>query len=125
LSASVGAGTCAPRKQCIGSETSSYTWRVVQNIDVLELTNLAFRQIYGRAYLDLVNKAPHVLGYFYDLARSAWEIGRHGAAIICRLAWQKLNLRKFWRYSCKSQLSWDFSPYAPHSLPAERSRMVK
>src|SRR5258708_40317245 len=27
----------------------------------------AFRKLYGQAYLDLVNKAPHVLGYFYDL----------------------------------------------------------
>jgi processive 1,2-diacylglycerol beta-glucosyltransferase len=39
---------------------------VIKNIDVLTLTNAAFRKIYGEAYLDLVNKAPHVLGYFYD-----------------------------------------------------------
>ena len=39
----------------------------MQNIDVLTLTNAAFRQVYGTAYLDLVNHAPHVLGYFYDL----------------------------------------------------------
>lgn len=34
----------------------------VRNLDVLELTNAAFRGLYGKAYLDLVNKAPHVLG---------------------------------------------------------------
>ena len=39
---------------------------VVKNVDVLTLTNAAFRRVYGAAYLDLVNKAPHVLGYFYD-----------------------------------------------------------
>jgi processive 1,2-diacylglycerol beta-glucosyltransferase len=39
---------------------------VVKNIDVLTLTNAAFRKLYGEAYLDLVNKAPHVLGFFYD-----------------------------------------------------------
>ncbi len=40
---------------------------VVRNIDVLELTNAAFRHVYGRAYLDLIARAPHMLGYFYDL----------------------------------------------------------
>jgi len=39
----------------------------VLNVDILTLTNAAFRRVYGRGYLDLVNKAPHVLGYFYDL----------------------------------------------------------
>ena len=39
---------------------------VVKNLDVLNLTNAPFRRIYGEAYLDLVNKAPHVLGFFYD-----------------------------------------------------------
>ena len=40
---------------------------VVQNIDVLTLTNTPFRKLYGEAYLELVNEAPHVLGYMYDL----------------------------------------------------------
>ncbi len=39
----------------------------VQNVDVLSLTNAAFRRVYGKTYLDLVNRAPHVLGYFYDM----------------------------------------------------------
>src|SRR4051812_33985035 len=39
----------------------------VQNVDILTLTNAAFRKLYGSAYLDLVNHAPHVLGYVYDL----------------------------------------------------------
>ena len=39
----------------------------VRNVDVLTLTNAGFRKLYGEAYLDLVNKAPHALGYFYDL----------------------------------------------------------
>ena len=38
----------------------------MQNVDVLEVANRAFRRVYGKAYLDLVNKAPYVLGYFYD-----------------------------------------------------------
>jgi len=39
---------------------------LVKNVDVLTLTNAAFRKVYGSAYLDLVNKAPHVLGLIYD-----------------------------------------------------------
>ncbi len=39
----------------------------VRNIDVLPLTNAVFRRVYGQAYLDLVNRAPHLLGYIYDL----------------------------------------------------------
>jgi hypothetical protein len=39
----------------------------VKNLDALELTNKTFRRLYGQAYLDLVNRAPHVLGYLYDL----------------------------------------------------------
>ena len=33
----------------------------------MSLTNAAFRKIYGSAYLDLVNHAPYVLGYLYDM----------------------------------------------------------
>lgn len=40
---------------------------MVKNVDVLELTGKAFRQVYGKAYLDLVGKMPHMLGLFYDL----------------------------------------------------------
>jgi len=39
----------------------------VRNLDVLQLTNATFRRLYSQAYFDLVSKAPHVLGYFYDL----------------------------------------------------------
>ena len=33
---------------------------------MLTLTNAVFRRVYAKAYLDLVNKAPHLLGYIYD-----------------------------------------------------------
>src|SRR6185503_7616389 len=38
----------------------------VVNIDVLDHATAAFRRVYGKAYLDLVNLAPHFLGWFYD-----------------------------------------------------------
>jgi len=66
----------------------------VRNIDVLELTNAAFRRIYGRAYLDLVNKAPHVLGYIYDLMDKPSRSGKDRRDQF-RLAFEKLNLQAF------------------------------
>jgi len=38
----------------------------VHNVDVLSLTNAAFRHMYGKTYLDLVKTAPHLLGFVYD-----------------------------------------------------------
>ena len=67
LSASVGAGhlRAAQAVELALCETAPPD-AVIKNIDVLTLTNAPFRKIYGEAYLDLVNKAPHVLGFFYD-----------------------------------------------------------
>src|SRR5687767_4470496 len=66
LSASVGAGhmRAAQAVELALKETAPDA--VIKSIDVLTLTNAAFRKVYGEAYLDLVNKAPHVLGFFYD-----------------------------------------------------------
>jgi processive 1,2-diacylglycerol beta-glucosyltransferase len=68
LSASVGAGhmRAAEAVELALRETAPAD-AIIKNVDVLSLTNVAFRRVYGTAYLDLVNKAPHVLGYFYDM----------------------------------------------------------
>ena len=66
LSASVGAGHLRAAQAVELALRELAPDATVQNVDVLTLTNAAFRQLYGKAYLDLVNKAPHVLGYFYD-----------------------------------------------------------
>ena len=68
LSASVGAGHLrAAQAVELALKELAPSGTEVRNVDVLTLTNAAFRKIYGEAYLDLVNKAPHVLGFFYDL----------------------------------------------------------
>ena len=67
LSASVGAGHMRAAQAVELALKQSHPEAHVKNIDVLELTNSAFRRLYGKAYLDLVNKAPYVLGYLYDL----------------------------------------------------------
>src|SRR5437016_2357551 len=67
LSASVGAGHLrAAQAVELALREIAPPDAVVKNVDVLTLTNAAFRKLYGQAYLDLVNKAPHVLGFFYD-----------------------------------------------------------
>jgi processive 1,2-diacylglycerol beta-glucosyltransferase len=38
----------------------------VQHLDVLKYTNKVFRHLYSKAYINLVNKAPEVLGWLYD-----------------------------------------------------------
>jgi processive 1,2-diacylglycerol beta-glucosyltransferase len=95
LSASVGAGHLRAAQAVELALREVAPDAVVRNLDVLELTNTAFRRIYGRAYLDLVNKAPHVLGYFYDLLDRPRRPNSTRDRL--RLALEKLNLRKFTR----------------------------
>src|SRR5437016_9037033 len=67
LSASVGAGHMRAAQAVELALRELAPAAHVENVDVLTLTNSVFRRLYGSAYLDLVNKAPHVLGYFYDM----------------------------------------------------------
>src|SRR5205807_3933594 len=77
LSASVGAGHLRAAEAVELALRQVVPDANVKNVDVLSLTNAAFRHIYGKAYLDLVNKAPHVLGYFYDLLDQPSRSGRY------------------------------------------------
>jgi processive 1,2-diacylglycerol beta-glucosyltransferase len=87
---------------------------VVKNIDVLELTNAAFRRFYAQIYIDLVNKAPHVLGYVYDVL-DRQPSPKHKSDRL-RLALEKLNLGRFLKLM-RSE-SWDVVVNT-HFLPAE------
>src|SRR5436190_2740999 len=71
LSASVGAGHLRAAQAVELALRQLDPGAIVQNVDVLTLTNATFRRLYGRIYLDLVNRAPHALGYFYDLMDKA------------------------------------------------------
>src|SRR5439155_24895776 len=87
---------------------------VVKSMDVVGLTNAAFRRVYGKAYLDLVNKAPHVLGYFYDLLDRPPSSRRKSDRL--RLTVEKLNLRPLLRFLRDEP--WDIIVNT-HFLPAE------
>ena len=96
FSASVGAGHLRAAQAVELAMRQAVPDAAVRNIDVLELTNAAFRRVYAKLYLDLVNKAPHVLGYFYDLMDQPSRSGKHRSDRL-RLTVEKLNLRKFVR----------------------------
>src|SRR5215471_7670552 len=97
LSASVGAGHLRAAEAVELALREVAPQATVRNLDVLELTNSAFRRVYGKAYLDLVNRAPHVLGYFYDLMDQPSRSGRNRGDQL-RLAVEKLNLQSFIRF---------------------------
>src|SRR6266511_1609325 len=115
LSASVGAGhlRAAEAVELVLRETVPDAH--VENLDVRQLTNALFRRLYGKSYLDLVNNAPHLLGYFYDALDRPSKSGKKRGDRF-RLAMEKLNLRKLTRLLQHNP--WDLV-INTHFLPAE------
>ena len=114
MSASVGAGHLRAAEAVELALAEKAGDATVKNMDVLELTNKTFRRLYGRAYLDLVNKAPHVLGYLYDMMDRPRGPGHKSDRL--RVLVEKLNLRPFLKLLREE--SWD-AIVNTHLLPAE------
>ena len=115
LSASVGAGHMRAAEAVAAALHQLVPQAEVVNEDILQMTNAVFRRLYGKFYLDLVNKAPHVLGYFYDLLDQPSRSGRnHGDRF--RLVLEKLNLKPFIKFL--QAKPWDLV-INTHFLPAE------
>jgi len=114
LSASVGAGHLRAAEAVALAVKQVDPQAVVENVDVLGYTNAAFRRVYSRAYLDLVNRAPYVLGFFYDLMDHAPSDARKRDRL--RLHVERLNLRPLLKF-LKAQ-PWDVIVNT-HFLPAE------
>jgi processive 1,2-diacylglycerol beta-glucosyltransferase len=89
LSASAGNGHVRAAQALEKAFAAQPGDREVRHVDALELTNKVFRTIYSKMYIDLVDKAPDVLGWLYDALDSPWRKERR------RLAWDKLNTRPF------------------------------
>jgi processive 1,2-diacylglycerol beta-glucosyltransferase len=91
LSASAGAGHMraaqAVEQAFAEIGEASGERREIQHLDVLNYTNKVFRNLYSKAYIDLVNKMPEVPGWFYDKLDKPWKNERR------RLALDKLNTR--------------------------------
>ncbi len=114
LSAAVGAGHLRAAQAVELTMRQLRPDAMVRNIDVLELTNAAFRGMYGKAYLDLVNKAPHVLGYFYDMMDR--PRGPKSTRDRLRLLVERINLQRF--QELVEDEPWDVI-ISTHFLPAE------
>ncbi len=114
LSASVGAGHLRAAEAVELALKQTLPNATVRNVDVLEMTNRLFKRLYGQFYLDLVNKAPHALGYFYDMLDQPVSPKRRRDAF--RLYLEKLNLKTFVKF-LKAE-PWDLV-INTHFLPAE------
>jgi len=110
LSASVGAGHLRAAEALEKAFRQTDAAQEIRNIDVLQFTNPLFRRLYGKAYLDMVNTMPEVLGWMYDSFDKPWQNERR------RLALDRLNTQPF------IKLLKDYQPdiaVCTHFLPAE------
>jgi len=89
LSASAGAGHIRAAQAVERALLDAGAAGEVRHVDTLEYTNKLFRRLYARAYLDMVNRTPELLGWLYDYLDKPWERERR------RLALDKLNTRPF------------------------------
>jgi processive 1,2-diacylglycerol beta-glucosyltransferase len=92
LSASVGAGHLRAAEAIEKTFIESKVAQEVRNVDVLNYTNPLFRRLYGKAYLDMVNNMPEVLGWMYDTLDKPWENEKR------RLALDRLNTLPFVKF---------------------------
>jgi processive 1,2-diacylglycerol beta-glucosyltransferase len=110
LSASAGAGHMRAAEAVERAIKAMGAAEEVRHIDTLEYTNKLFRHLYSKAYIEMVNKTPEVLGWFYDHLDKPWKNERR------RLALDKLNTRPF--VKLLKQYNPDIA-ICTHFLPAE------
>src|SRR5438093_479731 len=91
LSASAGAGHIRAAQALERAFAQLGAAHEVHHVDTLQFTNKVFRTLYSKAYIELVDRAPDVLGWLYDWLDTPWEKERR------RLAWDKVNTRPFVR----------------------------
>ena len=116
LSASAGAGHVRAAQALERAFAAAGGAGDVRHVDALQLTNKVFRTIYSKTYVEMVDKAPEVLGWLYDALDSPWEKERR------RLAWDKLNTRPFVKMLEREQPD---LIVCTHFLPAEMVSWMK
>ena len=97
LSASAGAGHLRAAEAIEKAIRLRNLASEVQHLDVLKYTNKVFRHLYSKAYIDLVNNAPEVLGWLYDYL----DDPRKNDPV--RAAFDRLNANPFIRYLSQYQ----------------------
>jgi processive 1,2-diacylglycerol beta-glucosyltransferase len=104
LSASAGTGHVR------AAEALEKVFREVRNVDALRFTNRLFRDFYSKLYIQLVQRAPTILGIVYNTMDEPWKTDR------MRLMLDRLNTGPLERFIAK------YKPditVCTHFLPAE------
>lgn len=110
LSASAGAGHVRAAQAIEKAFLQLNAAGELKNIDTLQYTNKLFEKLYSKAYIELVDKAPDLLGWLYNQTDNPWRFEKR------RLAFDKLNARPF------IKLLKEYQPdlaVCTHFLPAE------
>lgn len=110
LSASAGAGHVRAAQALEHAFRDLNAACNVQHVDTLRYTTGVFRNLYSKAYIDMANKAPEVLGWLYDHFDKPWRNERR------RLAFDKLNTVRFVKMLMKHRPD---IVVCTHFLPAE------
>ena len=110
LSAAVGAGHLRAAEALEKEFRRQMPSAEIKNIDVLNYTNPLFRRLYGKAYIEMVNTMPEVLGWMYDSLDKPWQNERR------RLALNKLNTQPLIKFLKNYQPD---LAVCTHFLPAE------
>jgi processive 1,2-diacylglycerol beta-glucosyltransferase len=109
LSAAVGAGHVRAAEALEAAFAASSFPGEAHHVDVLRYTNRAFRTLYARGYIELVNKAPDLLGWLYDRFDVPWKSSR------LQQGFEKLNLGPLVRLLTDLRPDWAL---CTHFLPA-------
>ena len=110
LSASVGNGHVTAAESLKKAFEIKGLATDVRHEDVLNFTNPLFRRLYSRAYIDLVNHMPEVLGWMYDKLDEPWKNEKR------RLFFDKLNTRPLVKMIREYDPDWIV---CTHFLPSE------
>ncbi len=110
LSASVGNGHTTAAEALKKSFELEGIGKEIRHEDVLNFTNPLFRRLYGKAYIDLVNSMPEVLGWMYDQLDEPWKNEKR------RLFFDKLNTQPLIRMIREFDPDW---VVCTHFLPSE------
>jgi processive 1,2-diacylglycerol beta-glucosyltransferase len=116
LSASAGAGHVRAAQALERAFIDLEAAEEVRHIDALDYTNKLFRNLYSKAYLDLVNTTPDLFGWLYDRLDKPWKSDR------LLQAFDKLNTRPLVR------LLREYRPdilICTHFLPSEIISLLK
>lgn len=113
LSASVGAGHIRAAQALESALIQMLPHATIAHIDVLQLTNSAFRRAYGKGYFGFVERAPRLVGLMYDMLDHPTDAGA-GAKL--RLTLERANFSRLTRFLTRQH--WDLA-INTHFLPPE------